>query len=284
MGRDASHITLEVALRTRPNLAFISEEIGAKKTPLRDLVNQIVEMVTKRAKDGKNYGVVLIPEGIVGFIPEFNQLISELNDILTKEVSREKIAELLTENSRNLFNFLPNDLREELLSERDAHGNVQLSKVETEKLFSKLTEIELKKNKISFSPLNHFFGYEGRCSLPSKFDSDYCYTLGFVSGTLLTHGYTGMMCGVRNLTLEVEKWEIFGIPLVSLMTIEKRSGQDTPVICKALVDLNSKAFKYFEHERSKWELEDFYKSPGPIQFHGPNSKDRSMILMLDESK
>lgn len=286
MGRDASHITLEVALRTQPNIAFISEEVGAKKKGLKECVSEITDMIKERAKNGKNYGVVLIPEGIVGFIPEFSELINELNIILAKEkiIDHSKISELLKENSRNLFEFLPTEIREELLQERDSHGNVQVSKVETERLFGKLTEKELKKEKNPFAVNLHFFGYEGRCGLPSNFDCDYGFTLGHTAGLLLNQNITGVMCGVRNLTETVEKWEIFGLPLTSLMTIEKRGGVETAVIKKALVDLKSKAFLKFEEERKKWLYEDEYSSPGPIQFYGKSSNDKSRILMLDEQK
>lgn len=286
MGRDASHITLEVALRTQPNIAFISEEVGAAKKGLKEIISEITDMVKERAKKGKNYGVVLIPEGIVGFIPEFSELINELNIILAKESTTDhsKISSLLKENSKNLFEFLPNEIKDELLQERDSHGNVQLSKVETERLFGKLAEHELKKEKISFAVNLHFFGYEGRCGLPSNFDCDYGFTLGHTAGLLLNKNLTGVMCGVRNLTQQVSDWEVFGLPLTSLMTIEKRSGVDTPVIKKALVDLNSKSFLKFSEERKKWLYEDCYSSPGPIQFYGKSSQDKSRILMIDEGK
>eukprot|EP01080_Neovahlkampfia_damariscottae_P008016 gene8016-12481_t len=273
MGRDASHITLEVALLAHPNISFISEEVGKKNVSLTTLVNVLSDVIIKRAEKGLNYGLFLIPEGIVGFIPEMNTLIDEINTILAEkkfenyskkdiDLLIEEVSKELSENSKKLLNFLPEEIREQLFAERDSHGNVQVSKIETERLFSKLVGITLENDpnyKGKFQALTHFFGYEGRCCLPTNFDCDYCYNLGMTAGLILSNGnYSGVMAGIKNLTKPVDQWKIFGLPLTTLMTIEKRSGKDVPVIKKALVELDGKAFTEFKKYRDDWMIHDCY--------------------------
>jgi len=275
MGRDASHITLEVALKTHPNYCFISEEIGNKKQSIQELTQALVNIILKRAELGKNYGIFLIPEGVPGFIPELNDLILDLN---TKSPNQ------LEGKSKEVYNFLPHEIQEELLAKRDDHGNVQLSLIETERLFAELVTKELKKvkeYKMDFASLKHFYGYEGRCGFPTNFDSDYCWTLGFTAGLLLTNKKTGYMACVRNLSKDVSNWEVFGLPIASLTWSENRLGKLTTVIKKSLVDLNGKPFENLKKEMKNWELEDQYSNPGPIQFHGKTSESRTLTLLLE---
>lgn len=288
MGRSASHIALECALQTHPNLAFISEEVAAEKKSLKNLVDEVCDLICKRALNGKDYGVILIPEGVVEFIPEVKKLIEELNGLLatTKEHNAvldqlsddQKIAyieKLLSKESLNCFQTLPKENRAQLLIGRDAHGNVQVSKIETERMFSEMVKKELKQRskdgsyKGAFSPLTFFCGYEGRSCLPSNFDCQYCYALGMVAALLINAKATGYICSLQNLSKPVEEWVPAGIPLTSLMTIEKRHGEDKPVIQKALVDLKGKPFAAFSHQRAAWTENDVYADPGPLQFFGP---------------
>lgn len=288
MGRSASHITLECALQTHPNLALISEEVLAEQKSLKNLLDEICDLICKRALKGKEYGVILIPEGVVEFIPEMKKLIEELNNLLAPTQNhasaldqltedREKIAyieKLLSKESLSCFQTIPKENRAQLLIGRDAHGNVQVSKIETERMFIEMVKTELKQRsnngsyKGSFSPLASFCGYEGRSCLPSNFDCQYCYALGMIGALLVNARLTGYVCGLKNLSNPVEEWEPIGIPLTSLIHIEKRHGEDKPVIQKALVDLQGKPFQAFKQQRSVWAEKDDYADPGPIQFFG----------------
>lgn len=259
MGRSASHIALECALQTHPNMTLIGEEIAAKKMTFKQITDDISNMIEARSKAGKNYGVVLIPEGVIEFIPEFNALIRELN----KKVD-------LSPESKACFESLPKDIQSQLTMDRDPHGNVQVSKIETERLFVDAVKEELKKRKVSsFSAQPLFCGYEGRSCLPSNFDSQYCYALGHVAALLINNGATGYIACVNHLTEPVEKWGIAGVPLTSMIHMEERKGKQQPVIKKALVELESKPFLQFINVREKWKLDDDFQYPGPIQFSGP---------------
>eukprot|EP00898_Chlorokybus_atmophyticus_P004379 jgi/Chlat1/4942/Chrsp31S04849 len=290
MGRAASHITLECALQTHPNAAIIGEEIAANKNTLGDVTRSIADMVTKRAEAGRNYGVVLIPEGLIDFIPEVNKLIAELNDILANGPpdSEGKWKSQLTEQSRDLFEFLPRDIAAQLLLDRDPHGNVQVAKIETEKLLIELVAEELDKRKQAgqfkgkFSGQAHFFGYEGRCGLPTNFDATYCYALGQTAGALLQYNYTGLIASVRNLTAAPEQWSVGGTPLTSMILVERRKGKNKPVIKKALVELEGRPFEMFKLVRDKWAVLDMYRAPGPIQFQGPGADGSNFTLLLEQ--
>ena len=263
MGRTASHLTLETALKTHPNLALIGEEIKAQKLTFQQLTAQIVDLVQKRSAAGKDYGVILIPEGVVEFIPEFAQLLKELN-------ANPDPAQL-TETSKSCYNALPKNIQEQLLLDRDSHGNVQVSKIETERLFISAVEEELKRKnfKGSFSPQAIFCGYEGRSCLPSNFDATYCYALGATAALLLQNGATGVIAAMQGLDKSPANWIPLGVPLIAMMQLEVRKGKSKPVIGKALVDLQGPMFKQFETHRTRWALEDDYSNPGPIQFFGP---------------
>jgi len=280
MGRSASHIALECALQTHPNLTFIGEEVARERNTLRDLTNKICDVICHRAEKKKNYGVILIPEGIIEFIPEFRELISELNrmKIDTNLRGEEKITFVrskLSDHSKECFDSIPKVIQEQLLLERDPHGNVQVSKIETERLFIQSVKQELKNRKASgeytgkFSSQPLFCGYEGRSCFPSNFDSQYCYALGFVAALLINGGATGYMSCVQNLAYPVEDWKIAGIPLTSMIHMEERKGKLKPVIRKALVDLNGNPFTIFQEQREFWAKNDDYRYPGPIQFFGP---------------
>lgn len=288
MGRSASHITLECALKTHPNMAFIAEEIAAEKKTLHSLVAQMCDVICERAGQKKDYGVFLIPEGAIEFIPEFRILIEELNVLLAPEkqhsnylegpLSKEDkiayIAKFLTEASKRCLNSIPAEIQAQLLIGRDPHGNVQVSKIETERLFMELVKNELKNRKKAgkyvgeFNPQPLFCGYEGRSCLPSNFDSQYCYALGHVAALLIDSRSSGYMSCIKNLSQPVEKWICGGIPLISMMNIETRHGEPKPVVEKALVDLAGKPFLVFKQSRSSWMINDDYISPGPIQFFG----------------
>ncbi|MDR1812858.1 MAG: diphosphate--fructose-6-phosphate 1-phosphotransferase [Candidatus Fibromonas sp.] len=295
MGRSASHIGLEAALQTHPNVCLISEEIKEKKMTLEQVVFSIVDVVMARYGAGKNFGVALIPEGLVEFIPEFGVLISELNEALahnkaeiknagkatdvafTPEIaSAENMIEAagkhISEASAKLLKSLPGDIQLQLMMDRDPHGNVQVSLIETEKLLIEMVSKELKVRafKGKFAALNHFFGYEGRCAAPSNFDADYCYGLGYAASVLVLHKKTGYMASIRNLTAGIENWIAGGVPTTMMMNIERRHGADKPVIQKALVNLNGKPFKYFAEHRNHWEKGEEYLYPGPIQYFGPS--------------
>ena len=271
MGRTASHLTLATALKTHPNLALIGEEIKAKKLTLKQLTEQIADLVEKRASQGKEYGMVLIPEGVVEFIPEFALLLKELNALFGEQLSPEQAVAKLSAPSKSCYEALPKSIQEQLLLDRDSHGNVQVSKIETERLFISSVEEELKRRQFkgSFSPQPIFCGYEGRSCLPSNFDAQYCYALGFTAALLLQTGFTGTIAAIQNLAETPDKWIPLGVPLVTMLQLETRKGKSKPVIAKALVDLNTAPFTTFASQRDTWVLSDDYSNPGPIQFFGP---------------
>ncbi|XP_022142509.1 pyrophosphate--fructose 6-phosphate 1-phosphotransferase subunit beta-like [Momordica charantia] len=289
MGRAASHITLECALQTHPNITIIGEEVAAKKLTLKNVTDYIVDVVIKRSKLGYNYGVILIPEGLIDFIPEVQQLIAELNEILAHDIIDEDgiWKRKLTTQSHHLFDFFPPAIQEQLLLERDPHGNVQVAKIETEKMLIQMVETELEKRKQEgayndeFKGQSHFFGYEGRCGLPTNFDSTYCYALGYTAGALLQSGKTGLISSVGNLAAPVEDWTAGGTALTSLMDVERRHGKFKPVIKKAMVELDGAPFKKFSLFRDQWAVENRYISPGPIQFVGPASNVLNHTLLLE---
>ena len=284
MGRSASHIALECALQTQPNVCIISEEVEAKNQTLADIVNNIANIVAKRAAKGDNFGTVLIPEGLIEFIPAMKSLIAELNDLLAKtpkftemakEEQREFVLKSLSADNATTFASLPEGVARQLTLDRDPHGNVQVSLIETEKLLSEMVENRLKEMKDAgeytgkFAALHHFFGYEGRCADPSNFDADYCYALGYNAAQLINNGATGYMSSIRNLTKPSVQWEAGGIPITMMMNMERRNGEMKPVIQKALVDLNGKPFQKFASCREEWAMNTCYTYPGPIQYFGP---------------
>jgi pyrophosphate--fructose-6-phosphate 1-phosphotransferase len=287
MGRSASHITLEVALKTRPNLALIGEEVLAKKMTLAQVVDQIAQAVARRAETKKNYGVVLIPEGLIEFIPEMKDLISALNDALAASETRlasvsafdEKraiVAGALPGPLAALLNSLPQGIQAQLMLDRDPHGNVQVSQIETEKLLVEMVKTRLSALKSAgtyagkFAAITHFFGYEGRCGAPSNFDATYCYALGYNATVLALNGLTGYLSSIKNLTKSAAHWVPGGVPLTMMMNVERRKGKEKPVIQKALVRLDGAPFRAFEKMRESLVLEDAYVYPGPIQYFGPS--------------
>ena len=287
MGRSASHVALECALETQPNICLISEEVAAKKMSLSQIANYIADSVEKRAAQGNNFGVAIIPEGVVEFVPEFSVLIHEINELLAGAKADafnalpswaekyEFIKQGLTKESFEVFDILPQGIQQQLFLERDPHGNVQVSLIESEKLFSALVKDVLDERKAAgtykgkFGALHHFFGYEGRCAFPSNFDADYCYSLGYNAFMLIQYGYTGYLSKVSNLSKPAEEWVAGGMPITKMMNIERRHGEDKPVIRKALVELEGKPFKYFEAHREEWAVETAYTYPGAIQYYGP---------------
>ncbi len=282
MGRSASHIALECALQTHPNACIISEEVEQKKTSLDELADSLTKIVVDRAEKGFNFGVVLIPEGLVEFVPEMQSLIAAINDLLsekaaefeaqpTKDAKAEFISKNLSAENAATLGKLPVAIRDQLLGDRDPHGNVQVSKIETEKLLIALIEKRIKAlpKKVKFSTQAHFFGYEGRCAAPSNFDADYCYSLGYTASALIGAGKTGYMSSVRNISCPASEWEAGGIPLTMMMNMEHRHGKDVPVIKKALVELDGKPFKTFAANRDAWATGVDYLYPGPIQYFGP---------------
>ena len=288
MGRSASHITLECAFATQPNLALIGEEIAREKKTLNHIVSSIADLICRRAELDKHFGIILIPEGVIEFIPEIGALIKELNALLSisSTLSSQEIHNKLTSASQSCFSALPEEVQKQLLLHRDPHGNVQVSFIETEKLLMHMvdTELSLRQTKGTyhgnFNGINHFFGYEGRCGFPSNFDCNYCYALGYTAALLIKNGMTGYMCAIHNLTLPPSQWEIAAVPLTSLMDMEMRKGKEKPVIQKALVDLNGKAFAHFVQHRDEWGIEDTYLSPGPIQFFGSSLVSESVPFTL----
>jgi diphosphate-dependent phosphofructokinase len=282
MGRSASHIALECALATQPNLTLIGEEIAREKKTLEQIVKSIAKLVSARAELGKPYGIILVPEGLIEFIPEIGALIQELNTCLAKtpSLTANEAKQHLSNASKECFSSLPDDIQKQLLLHRDPHGNVQVSLIETEKLLMQMVAREVK---CTFNPLSHFFGYEGRAGLPSNFDANYCYILGLASALLIDHGVTGCMCAVQNLALPPAEWEIAAVPLTSLMDLEMRKGKEKPVIQKALVDLNGKAFAHLAKHKDAWGSNDMYQCPGPIQFYGPKELCDSVPLTLEIS-
>ncbi len=277
MGRSASHIALECALQTQPNICIVSEEVEAKKMTLSQIVNNIADTVAARAAKGNNFGVILIPEGLIEFIPEMKVLIKELNDLLA-ETNGDVAAAVkkLSANSASVYASLPDFVQKQLTLERDPHGNVQVSLIETEKLLIEMVKTELSKRKAAgsytgkFSGLGHFFGYEGRCAAPSNFDADYCYSLGFNAAQLIAAGKTGYMSLIKNTTKSADKWIAAGVPITMMMNMEKRHGAMKPVIRKALVELDGAPFKKLAENREKWAIETCYVYPGPIQYFGPS--------------
>jgi pyrophosphate--fructose-6-phosphate 1-phosphotransferase len=303
MGRSASHIALECALQTRPNVTLISEEIAERKLTLRQIVDQIAETVAKRAANGEKFGTVLIPEGLIEFVPEMGALIGELNELLAAEgdaftaldslpQKREFVASKLAPAAATLYRSLPDDIANQLILDRDPHGNVQVARIDTQRLLIDLTEARLKEMKAagaykaSFAPLPHYFGYEGRCASPSNFDADYCYTLGFTAALLIRDNLTGCICAVGGLTRPAAEWQAGGIPLARMMNMERRHGKMVPVIKKALVELDSPAFKELEKNRTTWAVETSYAFPGPIQYFGPSEvcDQTTATLALESGK
>lgn len=288
MGRSASHVALECALQTQPNICLISEEVAFKKMSLSSIADYIADSVCNRANKGMNFGVVIIPEGVVEFVPEFSALIKEINELLVGEKAeifnhlttwKDKyhfIEEGLSDEAMNVFKILPLNIQQQLFLERDPHGNVQVSLIESEKLFSSLVKAKLDERKAKgtykgkYSPLHHFFGYEGRCAFPSNFDADYCYSLGYNAFMLIQYGYNGYLSKVSNLSKPASEWVAGGMPITKMMNIERRHGEDKPVIRKALVELDGKPFKYFEKHRDIWATETAYTYPGAIQYYGPS--------------
>ncbi|OGI19664.1 MAG: diphosphate--fructose-6-phosphate 1-phosphotransferase [Candidatus Melainabacteria bacterium RIFOXYA12_FULL_32_12] len=289
MGRSASHVGLECALQTHPNITLISEEVAQNKTSLGEIVDYIVNIVVERSNRGKNFGVAIIPEGIIEFIPEMKSMISNLNDKLalcedeadyqalsTQEQRIEYIKNKLETSNSKVFASLPSSIQAQLLMDRDPHGNVQVSRIETEKLLVEMVQAkltEMKKNgqfKGKFSSQTHFFGYEGRCAAPSNFDADYCYSLGYNAFALVQFNITGYLSSVKNLTKPADEWIAGGVPLTMLMNMEKRHGIMKPVIQKALVDINGPVFGELQKNREAWAYEDHYLFTGPIQYYGPS--------------
>ena len=302
MGRSASHIALECALQTHPNICLISEEVEKKGMGLNAIADYIADSVMARASLGFNFGVVIVPEGLIEFVPEVKKLIEEINETLAKHGERftklptwdEKLGFLtaaLSVESMKVFNLLPLDIQEELLMDRDPHGNVQVSRIETEKLLSNIVRNRLNQRKQEgkyngkFSPMHHFFGYEGRAAFPSNFDADYCYSLGYTAFLLISYGYTGYLSSVRGLAKGVDEWKAGGMPITKMMDIERRGGEDKPVIKKALVDLEGKPFQYFEKHRELWARETAFSSPGAIQYFGPSEiADKTTITLALENE
>ena len=302
MGRSASHIALECALQTQPNICLVSEEIEAKDQTLNDIVEYIAGVVAYRAEQGNDFGVVLIPEGLIEFIPAIGRLIQELNDLLAahgaeylnldKAAQREYILAHLSAENKATFETLPEGVARQLSLDRDPHGNVQVSLIETEKLISEMVAAKLdqwkKEGKYTgkFSPLHHFFGYEGRCAAPSNFDADYCYALGSSAAQLIANGKTGYMAIVKNTTAGTDQWKAGGVPITMMMNMERRNGEMKPVIRKALVELDGAPFKAFAAQRDKWAKETCYIYPGPIQYWGPSSvcDQTTKTLELEQAK
>ena len=300
MGRSASHIALECALETQPNIALVSEEIQEKNMSLDDVVDYIAQAVADRAAEGNNFGVALIPEGLIEFIPAVKKLIAELNDLLSSaeyanDAPADRIEWLnnkLSADNAPVFASLPRAFAEQLTGERDPHGNVQVSLIETEKLLSQMVAKKLEKMKAAgqyvgkFAAQHHFFGYEGRCAAPSNFDADYCYALGVSASELIARGKTGYMAIVKNTTAPADQWIAGGVPITMMMNMERRSGKMKPVIRKALVELDGKPFKTFAAQRDEWKKNTCYTYPGPIQYWGPAEVcDRTTeTLRLEQTK
>ena len=282
MGRSASHITLEVALQTHPNVALIGEEVLAKSQTLGQVIDGIARVVAARAADKKNYGLVLIPEGLIEFIPEMRRLISELNDALPQAENagsfaekREIVRKMLSGETAALLASLPEALQTQLMLDRDPHGNVTVSQIETEKLLVEMVKTRLEEMKKAgtfdgkFAGITHFFGYEGRCGAPSNFDATYCYALGYNAAALALNGLTGYLSSIQNLTRPAAQWKAGGVPLTMMMNMERRKGKEKPVIQKALVTLDGRPFAAFAAVRAEWAKSDDYVFPGPIQYFGP---------------
>ena len=302
MGRSASHIALECALQTQPNVCIVSEEVEAKDQSLDDIVTYIAQVVADRAAAGNNFGTVLIPEGLIEFIPAMKRLIAELNDFLAanaeefakvdKAEQRNYIISKLTPENAAIYASLPEGVARQLSLDRDPHGNVQVSLIETEKLLSEMVGNKLaewkKEGKYvgKFAAQHHFFGYEGRCAAPSNFDADYCYSLGFAAAALIANGKTGYMSSIRNLTAPAEEWIAGGVPITMMMNMERRHGEMKPVIQKALVRLDGAPFQAFAAQREQWAKETCYTYPGPIQYFGPTEvcDQPTKTLQLEHQK
>ena len=303
MGRSASHIALECALQTQPNICIVSEEVEKKDMTLNDIVEQIATAVAKRAEDGNNFGVVLVPEGLIEFIPAIGRLIDELNDLLAahgadykdleKDAQREYILAHLSKENAETFATLPEAVARQLSLDRDPHGNVQVSLLETEKLLSDMVAAKLdewkKEGKYcgKFAAQHHFFGYEGRCAAPSNFDADYCYALGVSAAHLIANGKTGYMAIVQNLSASTDEWKAGGVPITMMMNMERRNGEMKPVIRKALVELDGAPFKKFAEKRDEWARETCYVYPGPIQYWGPSEvcdRETRTLALENEAK
>ncbi len=302
MGRSASHIALECALQVQPNICIVSEEVEANNMSLDDVVTYIAQAVANRAVDGNNYGTVLIPEGLIEFIPAMKKLIAELNDFLAhnaaefamvkKSQQREYIISKLSKENADIYASLPEGVARQLTLDRDPHGNVQVSLIETEKLLSDMVAVKLAQWKEEgkyvgkFAAQHHFFGYEGRCAAPSNFDADYCYSLGYTASMLIANGKTGYMSSVRNTTAPAEEWIAGGVPITMMMNMERRHGEMKPVIQKALVKLDGAPFKKFAATRDEWAKNTCYVYPGPIQYFGPTEvcDEPTKTLQLEQTK
>ena len=304
MGRSASHVALECALKTQPNICLVSEEVAAKKMSLSEIADYIADSVATRAAKGANFGVAIIPEGVVEFVPEFSVLIHEINELLAGSKAdafnalptwKEKYAFIengLTKESMEVFALLPEAIQQQLFLERDPHGNVQVSLIESEKLFSALVKDKLDARKAAgtytgkFNALHHFLGYEGRCAFPSNFDADYCYSLGYNAFMLIQYGYNGYLSKVSNLSAPANEWVAGGMPITKMMNIERRHGEDKPVIKKALVELDGAPFKYFEAHRAEWAADTCFVYPGAIQYYGPTEvcDITTITLALEQAK
>ena len=304
MGRSASHVALECALKTQPNICLVSEEVAAKKMSLSQIADYIADSVEKRAAKGMNFGVAIIPEGVVEFVPEFSVLIHEINELLAGSKAddfnalptwKDKYAFIekgLTKESMEVFAILPEAIQQQLFLERDPHGNVQVSLIESEKLFSALVKDKLDARKAAgtytgkFNALHHFLGYEGRCAFPSNFDADYCYSLGYNAFMLIQYGYNGYLSKVSNLSQPANEWVAGGMPITKMMNIERRHGEDKPVIKKALVELEGAPFKFFEAHREEWAVDTCFVYPGAIQYYGPTEicDITTVTLALEQAK
>lgn len=302
MGRSASHIALECALQCQPNVCLVSEEVESKDMTLNQIVENLCEVIARRAEDGNNFGTVIVPEGLIEFIPAIGRLIQELNDLLAahgdeykdldKDAQREYIMAHLSAENADTFATLPEGVASQLSLDRDPHGNVQVSLIETEKLLSDMCEAKLAQWKDEgkytgkFSALHHFFGYEGRCAIPSNFDADYCYALGSSAVQLIANGKTGYMAIVKNTTAPADEWIAGGVPITMMMNMERRNGEMKPVIRKALVELDGEPFKAFVAMRDEWARKTCYVYPGPIQYWGPTEvcDKPTMTLALEQNK
>jgi len=299
MGRSASHIALECALQCQPNICLVSEEVEAKAMSLDEVVTYIAKAVAARAAEGNNFGTVLIPEGLIEFIPAIKKLIAELNDVLATDeaqgIARDQQIDFVKSHisAENLavFNSLPADVASQLALDRDPHGNVQVSLIETEKLLSRMVEKKLAEMKAAgkyvgkFAAQHHFFGYEGRCAAPSNYDADYCYSLGFNASRLIANGKTGYMSIIKNTTAPANEWVAGGVPITMMMNLERRNGKMKPVIRKALVELDGAPFKFFASKRDEWAKQTAYVYPGPIQYFGPSEVcDQSTKTLQLEQK
>ena len=304
MGRSASHVALEAALQTQPNITLISEEVEEKKMSLDSIISYMSDIIARRAANGKNFGIAIIPEGLIEFIPEMKSMISNLNDIMSALEKDERyssasqsekfaiIENTLSSENAKVFSSLPTLIKSQLLMDRDPHGNVQVSKIETEKLLIEMIRTRLGEMKAQgkyvgkFADQAHFFGYEGRCAFPSNFDADYCYSLGYNAFALINNGFTGYLSSVRNLTDVASNWIAGGIPLTMMMNMEKRHGEWKPVIQKALVRLDGPVFKKLEEHREEWAMNDRYLFPGAVQYFGPSSvcDITTITLQLERSK